>query len=79
MATWPRLHELDLAVVAEKGYAASVDQEAAFSDSVKALHAALFNRYSSMCVSHLARSIFNFHLSSVAKSNCNIGMSFFHS
>ncbi len=77
MATWPRLHELDLAVVADKGfnYIASVDQVTAFSDSVEALQAALINRYSSICVSHLDRGSFTFHLSREAESNCNVGTS----
>lgn len=64
MATWPRLHELDLAVVAEKGsyHTASVDQATAFSNSVKALQAALVNRYLSVCVTHLHRGSFTFTL-----------------
>ena len=46
MATWPRLHELHLAVVGEKGsvYDTSVDQQTAFKDSVESLQAALLNR-----------------------------------
>ncbi len=69
MATWPRLHELHLAIVGEKGvmYDTSVDQQTAFNDSVEALQAALLNRYSSMCVSRLARDHVSFHLSSEAK------------
>ena len=74
MATWPRLHELHLAVVDEKGfmYDTLVEQQTAFSDSVAALQAALLNRYSSTCVSCLARAHFTFHLSSEAKSNCTV-------
>ncbi len=77
MATWPRLHELDLAIVADKGfdYMASVDQATAFSDNVEALQAALVNRYSSLCVSHLDRGTFTFHLSREAESDCNVGTS----
>ena len=77
MATWPRLHELDLAIVADKGfdYMASVDQATAFSDNVEALQAALVNRYSSLCVSHLDWGTFTFHLSREAVSDCNVGTS----
>ncbi len=71
MATWPRLHELYLAIVVEKGSMndTSVDQQTAFGNSVEALQAALLNRYSSMCVSRLARGHFSFHLSSEANSS----------
>ncbi len=77
MANWPRLHELHLAVVGERGfmYDAPVDQQTAFSNNVEALQAALFNRYSPVCVSRLARGCLTFHLSSEAKSKCNVDMS----
>ncbi len=76
MATWPRLRELYLAVVGEHGYMyyAPEDQQAAFSNSVEALQAALSNRYSSICDSHLAKGRFTFHLSSEAKRNCTVAM-----